>query len=101
MSLLTTLVTIAQEQDAIISDELNHASIIDGVRLAKTRKERFRNRDLVFWKGHMAIVRDSTSLVHCNAFHMAVAVEPTAAAIARIAASDGPASSFKHFAVGP
>src|SRR5213080_5201896 len=38
--------TIAQEQDAIISDELNHASIIDGVRLAKSRKERFKNRDL-------------------------------------------------------
>ncbi len=38
--------TIAQEQDAIISDELNHASIIDGVRLAKAKKERFRNRDM-------------------------------------------------------
>ena len=38
--------TIAQEQDAIISDELNHASIIDGVRLAKARKERFKNRDM-------------------------------------------------------
>src|SRR5689334_4823967 len=37
--------TIAQEQDAIISDELNHASIIDGIRLAKARKERFKNRD--------------------------------------------------------
>ncbi|HEY6844565.1 MAG TPA: aminotransferase class I/II-fold pyridoxal phosphate-dependent enzyme, partial [Thermoanaerobaculia bacterium] len=38
--------TIAQEQDAIISDELNHASIIDGVRLAKAKKERFKNRDM-------------------------------------------------------
>src|SRR5215467_13286841 len=37
--------TIAQENDAIISDELNHASIIDGIRLAKARKERYRNRD--------------------------------------------------------
>ena len=38
--------TIAQEQDAIVSDELNHASIIDGVRLAKARKERYKNRDV-------------------------------------------------------
>jgi glycine C-acetyltransferase len=38
--------TVALEQDAIISDELNHASIIDGVRLAKARKERYKNRDM-------------------------------------------------------
>jgi len=38
--------TIALEQDAIISDELNHASIIDGIRLAKARKERYKNQDM-------------------------------------------------------
>ena len=40
--------------------------------------------DLIFWKGHVAIVRDRDTLVHANAFHMAVAIEPTAEAIARI-----------------
>jgi cell wall-associated NlpC family hydrolase len=40
--------------------------------------------DLIFWKGHVAIVRDGASLVHANAFHMAVAVEPIAAAVGRM-----------------
>lgn len=33
-------------EDAVISDELNHASIIDGVRLCKARKSRYRNGDM-------------------------------------------------------
>jgi cell wall-associated NlpC family hydrolase len=40
--------------------------------------------DLVFWKGHVAIVRDDQNLLHANAFHMAVAIEPIAEAVARI-----------------
>jgi glycine C-acetyltransferase len=38
--------TLLDEQDAVISDALNHASIIDGVRLCKARKFRYANRDL-------------------------------------------------------
>ena len=38
--------TVLGEEDAVISDELNHASIIDGVRLCKARRLRYRNRDL-------------------------------------------------------
>jgi glycine C-acetyltransferase len=34
------------EQDVIISDELNHASLIDGIRLSRSRRLRYRNRDL-------------------------------------------------------
>lgn len=34
------------EQDAIISDELNHASIIDGVRLCKAQRYRYKNNDM-------------------------------------------------------
>ena len=38
--------TLLGEQDAIISDELNHASIIDGIRLCKARRLRYRNNDM-------------------------------------------------------
>jgi glycine C-acetyltransferase len=38
--------TLLEPQDAIISDELNHASIIDGIRLAKSAKFRYRNGDM-------------------------------------------------------
>ena len=38
--------TLLGEQDAVISDELNHASIIDGIRLCKARRLRYHNRDM-------------------------------------------------------
>jgi glycine C-acetyltransferase len=38
--------TLLGAEDAIISDELNHASIIDGVRLSKARRYRYKNRDM-------------------------------------------------------
>ena len=38
--------TILGEEDAVISDELNHASIIDGIRLCKAQRYRYRNRDM-------------------------------------------------------
>jgi glycine C-acetyltransferase len=38
--------TILDAEDAIISDELNHASIIDGMRLCKARRLRYRNSDM-------------------------------------------------------
>ena len=38
--------TILNEEDAVISDELNHASIIDGVRLCKAQRYRYKNNDM-------------------------------------------------------
>jgi cell wall-associated NlpC family hydrolase len=52
--------------------------------------------DLVFWKGHVAIVRDPTSLVHANAFHMSVAIEPLAEAIVRIQSAGGVVTSVRR-----
>src|SRR5678815_4522572 len=38
--------TLLGAEDAIISDELNHASIIDGIRLSKAQRHRYRNSDV-------------------------------------------------------
>ena len=38
--------TVLGERDAVISDELNHASIIDGIRLCRARRLRYKNRDM-------------------------------------------------------
>jgi glycine C-acetyltransferase len=38
--------TILGEEDAVISDELNHASIIDGIRLCKSQRFRYKNNDM-------------------------------------------------------
>ncbi|MBZ0128508.1 MAG: C40 family peptidase [Rhodobacteraceae bacterium] len=45
--------------------------------------------DLVFWQGHVGMMRDARTLIHANAHHMAVVIEPLAEATARIAASGG------------
>jgi hypothetical protein len=55
-----------------------------------------RRGDLVFWKGHVAIARDANTLVHANAFHMAVAIEPIAEAIARISTAGSAVTSVRR-----
>ena len=61
---------------------------------AGTKPER---NDLMFWKGHVAIVFDDRTLIHANAHQMAVGFEPLDEAVARIAASgDGPVLAHKR-----
>jgi cell wall-associated NlpC family hydrolase len=64
------------------SDMQEHAL---GVPLATDDPAGWLRGDLIFWKGHVAIVRDAETIVHANGFHMAVAIEPTAEALRRIA----------------
>jgi cell wall-associated NlpC family hydrolase len=52
--------------------------------------------DLIFWKGHVAIMRDRDTLIHANAHHMAVAIEPVAQALARIRGSGSAVTSIKR-----
>ena len=44
--------------------------------------------DLIFWKGHVGIMTDAENIVHANAFHMAVQVEPLVQTRARYEAKD-------------
>ena len=44
----------------------------------------FARGDLVFWKGHVAMALDETRIIHANAHHMAVTIEPLKEAISRI-----------------
>jgi cell wall-associated NlpC family hydrolase len=52
--------------------------------------------DLIFWKGHVAIALGRNSMIHANAFHMAVAVEPVAEALARIGSAGSQVTGVKR-----
>ncbi|WP_026597388.1 C40 family peptidase [Methylobacterium sp. 77] len=59
-----------------------------------------RRGDLVFWRGHVGMMLDETRLIHANGHHMAVAVEPLAGAVERIAEkSYGAVTSLRR--IGP
>ena len=51
--------TILGPEDAIISDELNHASIIDGIRLCKAKRLRYRNNDMADLRDKLAEAADA------------------------------------------
>jgi glycine C-acetyltransferase len=46
--------TLLGEEDAVVSDELNHASIIDGIRLCKAKRYRYRNCDMADLEAQLA-----------------------------------------------
>jgi len=54
--------------------------------------------DLMFWKGHVAIVSDPATVVHANAYAMATVHEPLAEAIARIKAAGSDVTSVRRLA---
>lgn len=52
--------------------------------------------DLIFWPRHVALVRDRKTIVHANAHHMAVAIEPLDQAVARIKAAGSEVTSVRR-----
>src|SRR5881628_3572616 len=51
--------TILTEEDAVISDALNHASIIDGIRLSKSKRFRYANNDMADLEKQLEAAKDS------------------------------------------
>jgi cell wall-associated NlpC family hydrolase len=69
-----------------------------GRTLDPAESKALRRGDLIFWNGHVAIVRDADTIVHANAHHMATAIENTADAIARIKAAGSEITAIKRLA---
>ncbi len=69
-----------------------------GRELSPAETKKLQRGDLIFWKGHVAIVRDAGTIVHANAHHMATTIENTRDAIARIKQAGSEITAIKRLA---
>lgn len=67
-----------------------------GSALPEQQWQNLKRGDLIFWKGHVAIVRNAETIVHANAFHMMTAIEGIREAIERIKAAGSALTSIKR-----
>jgi cell wall-associated NlpC family hydrolase len=67
-----------------------------GRELDAADMHKLQRGDLIFWKGHVAVVRDGATIVHANAHHMATVVENTREAIARIKTAGSEVTAIKR-----
>jgi glycine C-acetyltransferase len=82
---LGVLQSLVREGDVIISDELNHASIIDGIRLSKAERSIFKHRDMDDLERHLEKHRDKRVklVVTDGVFSMDGDIAPLAAIVER------------------
>jgi hypothetical protein len=67
-----------------------------GRALDAAESKQLQRGDLIFWRGHVAIVRNADTIVHANAHHMATTIENTSDAIARITAAGSEILAIKR-----
>jgi cell wall-associated NlpC family hydrolase len=67
-----------------------------GRALDASETKKLQRGDLIFWKGHVAIVRGTSTIVHANAHHMATVIENTIEAIVRIKAAGSEVTAIKR-----
>ena len=72
-----------------------------GSGISPREKESFRRGDLLFWSGHVGILQDADTLLHANAFHMAVAAEPLGEALARIGSGGNELRTVRRITAPP
>lgn len=75
--------------------DMQQASLGDAISLSGALSMPQRG-DAIFWPGHVAIVRDRKTMIHANAHHMAVAIEPIDQAIARIKAAGSAVTAVRR-----
>ncbi len=80
-------------RDADLQEKTLGSALDDGEDL---QLEALHRGDLVFWPGHVGIMRDAQTLLHANAHHMLVASEPLVKAVKRIEPISGPITSIKR-----
>ncbi|MEM1192216.1 MAG: NlpC/P60 family protein [Pseudomonadota bacterium] len=69
---------------------------VEGEPKDAMRGDRLKRGDLIFWKGHVAIMCDETNILHANATHMAVSIDPLDDFAARVLTTTGPVTSIKR-----
>jgi Bacterial dipeptidyl-peptidase Sh3 domain/NlpC/P60 family len=67
-----------------------------GKMLDPAERRKLLRGDLMFWRGHVAIVRDSDTIVHANAYHMAAVIESIGSAFKRIKAAGSEITAIKR-----
>jgi cell wall-associated NlpC family hydrolase len=80
---LVQIALAAAGQGAPRDTDLQEAALGQALPIGD-RLDHLRRGDLVFWKGHVGIMRDAENLLHANGHHMLVAAEPLTDARARI-----------------
>lgn len=93
-SALVQLALMGAGRPAPRDSDLQEAEL--GVPVERGVAAGLQRGDLVFWQGHVGIMRDDHTLLHANAHHMAVASEPLTDAVNRIAASYGKVTSVRR-----
>jgi len=79
--------------------DMQEKTLGEPIPLPSRMLDQLQRGDLLFWDGHVAIVRDQTTLIHANAYHMAVAIERISEAVMRIRDAGSEVTSVRRLSL--